>query len=171
MLKQQRSYEVRAEQHSWYRGLNNYHAIQFWGFLIILIVQYTPTPYSNCEGPCLKHRILEPTTCKWGHYVLEPRCRCCWRLTLNPFAVSSPKRCFLDGWSNDPLRAEANRRSANVCCGNWGFRLYLLPLKRAWRKEHKDYFNTVGALMIGMGFWGFLIRIIVYYTPKPYSNH
>ena len=28
--------------------------IGFWGFLIIIIVCYTPKPYSNCLGPYIK---------------------------------------------------------------------------------------------------------------------
>ena len=31
--------------------------------------------------------------------------------------------------------------------------------------------STVGALIIRIGFWGLLIMIIVYYTPKPYSDY
>ena len=30
---------------------------------------------------------------------------------------------------------------------------------------------SVGALIFRIGFWGFLIMIIVYYTPKPYSQY
>ena len=30
---------------------------------------------------------------------------------------------------------------------------------------------TVGGMIIRMGFWEFLIVVIVYYPPKPYSNY
>ena len=51
------------------------------------------------------------------------------------------------------LRCQTMKPSRGTCCA-----------------VDRSLLYNVGALIIRIGFWGFLILIIVYYTPKPYSN-